>query len=60
MGHPWAMAQFHGDRSSCAWDPLGPQPMYLFTWLFIQVFYSILYSKMVNMHFFFSELVEPL
>ena len=37
------------DRSSCAQDPSGLHPMYLFIWLFICILYNILYNKPVDL-----------
>ena len=39
--------------------PSRPRPMYLFIWLFIQMLYYILYSKLVNLGVFLSSVSHP-
>lgn len=52
---------YHGNRRSCAWDPSGSCPMYLFIWLLICVLYNKLEigSKCVSTVICSSKIMEP-
>lgn len=47
------------DRDSGTRDPSGPNPTYLFTWLFISVLCNILYTRPVSMSVSCPEFCEP-
>lgn len=54
--------QFHGDRSSCVWDPSRLFPMYLFIWLLLCILiitFIINWQMEVNVSLSSSKLVKP-